>query len=336
MFSLVPALLLLALGEIALRCAYFQVRAKSPLAIWTAIYMAREKASELIYGSPLPSVRCSALIPGSWEALWGPEGQTVLSEFEGRYAAYFAQLAGACREIETPLIVLYIPSTDPASARHVSESRSREFFRGLAAEHGVRMLDVTGALRVYPWDVVTLMPYDGHLSRFGNRIVAERLGEVLTDYPGRRVLVLGDSMTSGFGVPGRDSFPAILQRLNERLEVVNAGVPGYTVVDELQTFRERTRDVVPDVTVLQIDDNDIEGFYAYKLTLWARERRAYRPSENERALLARIGAPENDFITLGKAAEMFPGILIVGDDQSDMAKEDEITGFDFMRLDYRD
>ena len=53
-----------------------------------------------------------------------------------------------------------------------------------------------------------------------------------------RIVVLGDSLTAGLGVPRDQAYPAVLQRKLEeagiRLEVVNAGVSGDTTADGLR------------------------------------------------------------------------------------------------------
>lgn len=53
-----------------------------------------------------------------------------------------------------------------------------------------------------------------------------------------RIVVLGDSLTAGLGIPRDEAYPAVLQRkLHEAgstLEVVNAGVSGDTTADGLR------------------------------------------------------------------------------------------------------
>jgi len=53
-----------------------------------------------------------------------------------------------------------------------------------------------------------------------------------------KIVVLGDSLTAGLGIPREDAYPAVLQRkLTEAgslLEVVNAGVSGDTTADGLR------------------------------------------------------------------------------------------------------
>jgi acyl-CoA thioesterase-1 len=53
-----------------------------------------------------------------------------------------------------------------------------------------------------------------------------------------RIVVLGDSLTAGLGLPQRDAYPAVLQRMLQDhgypFEVVNAGVSGDTSADGLR------------------------------------------------------------------------------------------------------
>ncbi|MEO5740891.1 MAG: arylesterase [Vicinamibacterales bacterium] len=53
-----------------------------------------------------------------------------------------------------------------------------------------------------------------------------------------RIVVLGDSLTAGLGIPRDEAYPAVLQRMLREagipLEVVNAGVSGDTTADGLR------------------------------------------------------------------------------------------------------
>src|SRR6185503_4734610 len=71
-----------------------------------------------------------------------------------------------------------------------------------------------------------------------------------------RVLVLGDARTAGLQVRAEETYPKRLENLlsalpsSARVEVVNAGIPGYGTADELrylQSFGERWK---PDLVVL--------------------------------------------------------------------------------------
>lgn len=75
-----------------------------------------------------------------------------------------------------------------------------------------------------------------------------------------RVVCLGDSVTFGFKVKERESYPALLQeRLSagHRVEVLNVGVPGYS---SLQGRRQFARDIValgPDLVIVSLGNNDL-------------------------------------------------------------------------------
>jgi hypothetical protein len=78
-----------------------------------------------------------------------------------------------------------------------------------------------------------------------------------------RILMLGDSVTFGFGVDQTQSFPAVLEELlnknrNARYQVINAGVPGFSIADEgalLPTLLTRYK---PDLVLWTIVSNDYD------------------------------------------------------------------------------
>ena len=77
---------------------------------------------------------------------------------------------------------------------------------------------------------------------------------------GTRILVLGDSVTFGTGVARSQTFPKQLERELRRggkqVEVINAGVNGYTAYNEVQFYLGRMRALDPDVVVLAVVLND--------------------------------------------------------------------------------
>lgn len=87
-----------------------------------------------------------------------------------------------------------------------------------------------------------------------------------------RVICIGDSVT--FGVPVKlnqptDTFPKQLEdllrtRLNtKQIEVLNAGVPGYTSYQSLQQMKHRLVRYNPDLVVVQFGINDAGGAKGY-------------------------------------------------------------------------
>jgi len=92
---------------------------------------------------------------------------------------------------------------------------------------------------------------------------------------GWRVLVLGDSVVAGFEVPYERTFTALLEddlseRLGAPVQVINAGVRGYGTDQSYLYYRERGRDLDPDLVVLFHSGNDVRN----NMTLH-RMRRAF-------------------------------------------------------------
>jgi lysophospholipase L1-like esterase len=78
----------------------------------------------------------------------------------------------------------------------------------------------------------------------------------------RRIVVLGDSLTFGWGVSEAETYPRTLERLlnqsGRRYDVINAGVGNYNTAQEVAWFRERGLVYEPDEVVLGFYINDAE------------------------------------------------------------------------------
>ncbi|HUG92600.1 MAG TPA: GDSL-type esterase/lipase family protein [Planctomycetaceae bacterium] len=79
-----------------------------------------------------------------------------------------------------------------------------------------------------------------------------------------RVLAIGDSCTFGVGVDDDESWPAMLQRQFERggrtVEVINAGVPGYTAYQGRRYLESEGLALRPDVVVACFGFNDRDSW----------------------------------------------------------------------------
>jgi hypothetical protein len=80
-----------------------------------------------------------------------------------------------------------------------------------------------------------------------------------------RILSLGDSGTFGQFVNDDQTWPAYLEDLLRKahlpVEVVNAGVPGTTIVDQVE-FLRRSLTLNPDIVILTFSENDIADLAA--------------------------------------------------------------------------
>jgi hypothetical protein len=78
-----------------------------------------------------------------------------------------------------------------------------------------------------------------------------------------RVILLGDSFVAGFEVEQSETFAVLMERqlrgrMRRPVRVINAGVRGYGTDQSLLWFRERGRELRPDLVVAVFSANDFE------------------------------------------------------------------------------
>lgn len=90
-----------------------------------------------------------------------------------------------------------------------------------------------------------------------------------------RILTVGDSFTFGPYVNNQDTYPAKLEehlkKLNLKVEVLNAGIMGYTLRDEIEYLEEKGLALKPDIVIVGIYQNDINDYSEGKLSIFSRE-----------------------------------------------------------------
>lgn len=98
-----------------------------------------------------------------------------------------------------------------------------------------------------------------------------------------RILVTGDSVTMGHGVPEEETYAALLeQRLNlsaaaVRFEVINLGLSNNNLAATVERLKRLGLPLAPDLIVYGFTPNDIEG-PAYRRTTLGPEGQAYHAS----------------------------------------------------------
>ena len=86
-------------------------------------------------------------------------------------------------------------------------------------------------------------------------------------YDRPNVVVLGDSYSFGNGVNDGEEYPAVLAGLlGACANVVNLGVPGYGLTQEIRLFYEFGQAYDPAIVVLQFSDNDPDDNLFYEVT----------------------------------------------------------------------
>lgn len=332
LFAIIPLLVLLFIAEVGARFMYFEKTGKNrePLALLLTYKQIKfkilaSKANKIAGGLPNGE--------GVMDALYSPLGKEVLDSFKTEYEDNFRLLVEETKAGGSKLALFYL-STDFREGSLIPKE-NRQFFSQLAEKYGVEFLDVIDALSLYPEQTVTLLPKDGHLSRFGNKIVVEKLSEYLDKHsahrahfqfaskpkrfgdlsPGdnsvwqyslqmpyrvivnkqglrmdydlkfpkekQRVLVLGDSHTFGPYLDNHDTYSGLLGEKYPDKEIINAGISGYTITDEVSLFLERAKYTEPDITVLQVADNDLLGLFYFKKNEFDRKKQSEEPSKVE-------------------------------------------------------
>jgi lysophospholipase L1-like esterase len=141
-----------------------------------------------------------------------------------------------------------------------------------------------------------------------------------------RILVLGDSLPFGWGVAEADAFPRVLERElaarpradGKRYEVVNAGTPGFGLVEEYLWLRDHGLAMAPDVVLHVVIHNDVEPLPAAPRLLLSpglRRVRALRLLERVVEIATQDGThhpgtgvtPEQFVFTLDKMVELCAG-----------------------------
>jgi len=113
-----------------------------------------------------------------YSALFLEEGREVLGELEKKYENGFRVLLEEIRKINSKLILMYSPSF-----RYIKRAKRREitrsFYKKLAKKYDIPFVDLTEDFLIYPPSLTTLLPQDGHLSRFGSKLIAKKLSKFL-------------------------------------------------------------------------------------------------------------------------------------------------------------
>lgn len=81
-----------------------------------------------------------------------------------------------------------------------------------------------------------------------------------------KIIVLGDSITFGVDVDAENTYPALLEKfLNEKhdleYEVYNAGVGGYNLHQEVESFKDKLLIYQPDLVIVGFFQNDFDPIY---------------------------------------------------------------------------
>jgi lysophospholipase L1-like esterase len=213
----------------------------------------------------------------------------------GRYSSgYFALLIGLAAGVGALAWLLFFPR--PTFVRWVANLYLllvSTVVTLVGAEIGLRLVN--------PWgiELFSLLPYHmqgmvdhPQLGYVHPRSVTYRLGdnrvslnshghrddEMPVEKPAgeRRILVLGDSVTFGWGVDQGQDYPARLEALLRQhtgavWQVINAGVNGYNSEQEAIYFATEGIRFQPDIVLLVYVGNDVEPSFDPNVVTWRRD-----------------------------------------------------------------
>lgn len=104
------------------------------------------------------------------------------------------------------------------------------------------------------------LPYSIHINRFGFR--GRQPTNVQKEKDTFRIVCIGDSVTFGYHLQERQTFPVLLQKLlhekgKKNIEVINAGLGGSTIHDFLYQYDKKLGALQSDLVILTFCTNDI-------------------------------------------------------------------------------
>ena len=174
-----PLLIIIFFLEIVGRIVYFQSKSPTPLAIQT-IY---NKIKHTYLLSRAKSIKKNENLPTRWiDSLFSGVGKQLLEELKLKYEIHFKDLLDAVGETNSKFAILYIPSDDYRGKDLNRHRLCREFYITLSNKYKVDFIDMTDIFFQYDAEIVTLLPENGHLSRFGNKLIADKLNGYLSSY----------------------------------------------------------------------------------------------------------------------------------------------------------
>lgn len=97
----------------------------------------------------------------------------------------------------------------------------------------------------------------------------------------QRILILGDDKVFNPFMDNRFIATSILQRRFPEKEIINAGMPGYTMDDYESLYNERARFVEPDLVIVCTDGGDILDLYFSQRNQYSRSKKIYPPTVTE-------------------------------------------------------
>ncbi|MGZ3771556.1 MAG: arylesterase [Bdellovibrio sp.] len=115
----------------------------------------------------------------------------------------------------------------------------------------------------------------------------------------KKLVVLGDSLTEGYGVSKEAAYPALLEKKlhdagKKEWSVVNAGISGSTTASALPRLKWLLKSSKPDAVLLVLGANDgLRGIKIEEITKNLSDALEYGAKQNVRMILGGLYLPPN-------------------------------------------
>ncbi len=106
-----------------------------------------------------------------------------------------------------------------------------------------------------------------------------------------RIVCLGDSITFGWGVDGNSLFTEMLEGYFTNVEVINMGVPGYGIDQELLFLEQEGVKYHPDLVLIYVIPHDLERACYSKI--WGRPKPQFSLNNNQ-LMLSNVPVPRGN------------------------------------------
>lgn len=107
----------------------------------------------------------------------------------------------------------------------------------------------------------------------------------------KRILILGDSFAWGFGVEEKDRFSELLENKLDNYAIINAGVSGYSTIQQLLYLKEKGIKYNPDIVLLLFFQND---YYENSASNVYWHNKPYAVIENDSLIINNMPVPEQN------------------------------------------
>ncbi len=239
LLSLGTVIAMLAIAEIGGRLLFFHYRSEATSG---AVYLAsglRTACLNFLINRKVSQARLTRDERNGYEtALFSKEGEPVLSHFKTEYEENYRQLVEECRKMQAELMVVYFRTSKGEAVSR--DDTVRDYFRALGQKYGVKFIDMSPTFALHPEEEVFLFPENGHLSRFGNRLLAAGLNEELLKMPAKRSTAQYDGRPAVCGdlAPSSDDLWNMVPSMPYRV-VVNR--QGFRTTQDLEIPKKRQR-----------------------------------------------------------------------------------------------